>query len=316
MPVVFLLMIEELPDNEPKYWHIFAILLCSALITIDQAIQLLFISGISYFTEPQNFYEVGTLTVVLSSILNIGDCKFLRKDDTCSVNLYLLILVVVFLTLNIISYARTVFLPFSEFYTGLVAIIQALAPFFLVTALIIVAFTAAYRLLVKYDSAYENAYPDCGKSFQECIISFVMHGFFEGLEKTERIPDILFGAFITIILLNVSIAIVSNSWSEAQKYARRNVWVHRIAFLSESGYFVECLQKLFLFEAIDKFRYIPLKSRAPWQQDPILKNVHTRDQYENPKEYFEEQSTVKTILESHSLLQSLHWIRKNDKKGR
>jgi ankyrin repeat protein len=308
MLVVFLLIIEELPNGQPEFWHVVTILSCSAVITADEAIQLLFRSGISYFTDPQNFYEVGTLAVVLSSILNIGECKLLRTDDSCSVNLYLLLLVVVFLTLNIISYARTVFLPFSEFYTGLVTIIQALAPFFSVTALIIVAFTASYRLLIKYEPSYENAYPDCGRSFRECIISFVLHGFFEGLDNTEKIPDILFGVFITVILLNVSIAIVSNSWSEAQKYARRNVWVHRIAFLSQSGYLIECMQNLFIFKAIDNFRYVPLKSRVTWQQDPILKNVCTRDQYENPKDYFEEH-IAKTILESHSLDQSLHWIR-------
>jgi len=314
MLILFILIIEELPNSQPDRRHMITIISCTAVIAVDEIIQILFVSGVSYLTNVQNFYAVGTLVVVLSSIFNIGDCKFMRTDNSCSINLYLLILVVVFLILNIISYARTVFLPFSEFYTGLVAIIQALTPFFSVTALILVGFTASLRLLVKYESSYEKAYPECSKSFHECIISFVMHGFFVGLDMTEKIPDILFGFFVTVILLNVSIAIVSDSWSKAQRDSKQNVWVNRIAFLSESGYFFEGMHRIFIFEAIDNFRYIPLKSRVNWQQDPILKNVCTRDQYENPKEYFEEQ-TKKKILESQSLDQSLYWIR-DDKKGK
>jgi hypothetical protein len=124
-------------------------------------------------------------------------------------------------------FLRSTFLPFARFVGGLTTIFATLIPFFIVSALLLLAF--AYGFFIQGDN-------DACPNITECY-AWTLGGFFSGSDETNTVLDVLFGVIAIVVLLNVVIAIVSEAWETAQERALNLFWKFRLEFLSEARFF-------------------------------------------------------------------------------
>lgn len=226
----------------------------------------------------------------------------------------------IILIVNVVKSLQGIFLPFALFGSGLYNIFKTLTPFLIVSLLILIAFTNAYRISVNFaddnktwDS--ETTRGQCVESFLTCFLT-VLQGFFGGGgDATTGWLDIGFGIVIAIILLNVVIAIVSDSWEDSKGTAAYAFWSSRVERLCQLGKSAEISKhNLFLFTWIDSLRWIPFQDDISWSKDYPYSLVQSREEYENPYYYFSKRDAHK-IADSRSLDSSLYWIRKDTDLG-
>ena len=124
------------------------------------------------------------------------------------------------------------------------------------------------------------------------------------VEKIESFPEVLFGIFGAVILLNVVIAIISEVWAEAGERAAITFWSSRLYLLSEISIFHHNNTT----EVNGKKRFIPLNSEVSWTHDYPFNLVKSMIEYEYPEDYFGEE-IAKEIHAAHSLRAKLGWIR-------
>ncbi len=140
--------------------------------------------------------------------------------------------------LNALVFLRKTFLRFAIFVSGLIGIIYDLIPFMIVTVILLVAFGEMYMVdsisngqCIEQDGE-NGASPFC--TFNDGL--FQTYALFvSGIEmqdfadtRTMRVISIAFGFFVTVILLNVIIAIVSSSWDSAAERGKESVRIHQI----------------------------------------------------------------------------------------
>lgn len=127
--------------------------------------------------------------------------------------------------------------------------------------------------------------------------------------------QIILPSFLSIILLNVVIAIVSDSWEDSKGTAAYAFWSSRVERLCQLGKSAEISKhNLFLFTWIDSLRWIPFQDDISWSKDYPYSLVQSREEYENPYYYFSKRDAHK-IADSRSLDSSLYWIRKDTDLG-
>lgn len=152
-------------------------------------------------------------------------------------------------------------------------------------------------------------------TLDECLI-YSLHGFFSGLDSVERPVEVIFGVLVIVILLNVVIAIVSDSWQAASLKTKQKYWSFRLAFITEMRMFA-IIEKNFLrggilekfTEYIDQLEDITITDNAVWSKSPYS-TVETKHQYENPYDYFEP-ALAEKIKDAHSLHADLHWVKQH-----
>lgn len=128
----------------------------------------------------------------------------------------------------------------SRIYT-VQQIFYELIPFFLVTALILMAFSyAAY--VQNFNNEVE---PGEVNEFEDFLASFLtlFGGFLGGPERPQSVADILFGIISVVILLNVVIAIISNAWDDSTEETTIRFWEYRLGFIEEVAYTKEVFTK-------------------------------------------------------------------------
>ena len=147
-------------------------------------------------------------------------------NDEPALKKELLIVTGALMVVQMTFFLRATFLPFARFVGGLITIFSTLVPFFIVASLMLLAF--AYGFMIQDDI--------CNQNLWECY-TFTLQGFFSGFDDTDDILDVLFGFIAIIVLLNVVIAIVSDTWQSADQKAISLFWKFRLEFLGEARFF-------------------------------------------------------------------------------
>jgi hypothetical protein len=151
----------------------------------------------------------------------------------------LAVVTTVFIWANAMSLLRSTFKSLGKFVTGILGIGRGLMPFLVVSLLILLLFGVIFRL-GSLNSGICQQFPHNTTEFCtfEDSLSTTYGLFLSGIDIEDyvnnpimRVLSIAFGLIVGIILLNVVIAIVSNSWNEAIKEAEELFWLSRMEFL-------------------------------------------------------------------------------------
>lgn len=219
----------------------------------------------------------------------------------------ILIFTGVILILNVAFYLRTAFAPFARFVGGLISIFATLIPFFVVSFLIILAFTYGFRVMGDRDGC---------DGLGQCYY-VVMGAFFSGADGVTDTLDILFGILVIVILLNVLIAVVEQAWGKATDETLNLFWMYRLEFLVESRFFDYVEKKLidegpFSFvrrieKWIDHVGDLSIKDDVRWSDDPY-NIVMRKEQYLKPYDNFNK-DVAERIRAAHSTQASLFWAK-------
>ena len=215
-------------------------------------------------------------------------------------------------------------------------------PFFVASILVLLGFTLALRVEATFpkddvatNEAIQNndkAEPEscaCGDSFAMCF-NLVVSAFFSGGEDllnltcqdTEIIATLLnwaFGFFALVVLLNVVIAIVNNSWGDSGDEASYLFWLSRIRFLNELTILKRIQNGTILkhfasfAEAIDNVKKPLFTDNISWSKDEPYNKVSDLERYKNPKHYFADE-IAEQILAGHSMQSDLYWARRQSNK--
>ena len=167
----------------------------------------------NYFFDLQNVLEFSNIYFLIASM------DLFRNDNKPENTRWILQVTAFLLILSIISYLRSTFLPFSRFAGGLKVIFITLVPFFIVTTLLLLMFSYAYRvhyLLIdgvtngdlnikgtcdETDIEFGSVECQCvEKAFMSCFM-LTLHGFFGGgSEQTKVILDVIFGVVVGVVV--------------------------------------------------------------------------------------------------------------------
>lgn len=319
--IIFYLSVENLSYGVTDYGVIVALWGCVGIFGSTEILQVMNQSLRSYLLDPWNWYEMSMISLLTLSIWTIqaneGSCTtdvtpcVLKQADFVPIITTSSILLVS----NVILSLRTTFLPFALFATGIINILRTLVPFFSTSVLILIAFAQKYRIDVNFSNVTieeGSIHDNCQGTFWTCILG-VLQGFFGGPDATASLTDIVFGVLVAIVLLNVVIAIVSDSWEESKAGASTAFWRSRVNFLSENGYFSSNTRTTGAqpFKWIDSFKWIPLNDNISWNKDEPYKSVSNQEEYENPKYHFDE-DVAKLIAQARSLDSTLYWIKQEE----
>lgn len=298
---------------------------CIGLFALNEFFQMINQTLRGYFLDVRNWYELTMISLLSFSIWFMEE----HKDNCALRNIPceliqphrrdVLMITGIFLVLNVIFSLRSIFLPFALFATGIVNIMKTLIPFFSVSMLVLAAFAQAYRLDVNFQAPPADGWGDtmhsqCLSSFGDCFLA-VLQGFFGGPDGTFGRTDIIFGIIVVIVLLNVVIAIVSDSWEDSQAVASTAFWRSRVHWLAESAWMQvmepdEVEIDIPIFKWIDGMKWIPFNDSVSWNKDEPYKLVSTKQEYEDPAYYFDK-DYAKLIMDAHSLESSLFWLKKD-----
>lgn len=317
--LVFYICIEDLSEGQGsiEYGKTLIMWVCIGFLLLIEALQIMNQSLRSYLTDLWNWYEmimIGLLTFSTLIIHSNRDVCVMEVTPCILPQSYFSVIITttgILLVTNVIFSLRTTFLPFALFATGIMNILKTLVPFFSTSLLILVAFAEKYRVDVFFVDntwAEDSFHSQCTESFQACILA-VVQGFFGGPEKTAGVTDIFYGILVAIVLLNVVIAIVSDSWEESKAVASTAFWQSRVNLLSESGYIsIPPSRGASVFSWIDSLKWTPLNDQISWTKDEPYKFVLSQEEYENPLRHFTEE-TAELIDQARSLDSTLYWIK-------
>jgi len=317
--IIFYLSVENLSYGITNHKLKVALWVCVGIFGGTEMFQVMNQSLRSYLLDLWNWYEMAMISLLTMSIwslhTNEGSCT---KDVTpCLLKdsefISIIATASLLLVSNVILSLRTTFLPFALFATGIINILLTLIPFFSTSVLILIAFAQKYRIDVNFTDITirdGSIHDNCQGSFWTCILA-VLQGFFGGPDDTNTWTDIVFGVLVAIVLLNVVIAIVSDSWEESKASASAAFWRSRVEFLTENGYFSSNTRTtggVQPFKWIDRFKWIPMNDNISWTKDEPYKSVSSQEEYENPKYHFDK-DVAKVIAQARSLDSTLYWIK-------
>lgn len=164
---------------------------CIAMFVLREVLQM---HGSNTFAD---YVRDGWNWIECSSIIALALATYhmivLRNNEDIVPNRNLFIWSGVLLVYQFVFVLRKIFLPFARFVAGLLAIIYTLVPFFVVSVMILLAFT--YSFLMSGGRVEECP------SFQDCFL-WTLDGFFFGLSDFTKTPifDVLFGTLAVVIL--------------------------------------------------------------------------------------------------------------------
>lgn len=190
-------------------------------------------------------------------------------------------------------------------------IVRTMVPFLIILFLVNLAFTYMYWIISNQDENQDEC-----DTLGKCLSYMYGHLFdFAPQDEVVSIYDILFGVVVIIVLLNVVIAIVSETWKSTEKRSLMFLWESRLQRISQLQVVVRlrnCLTnvcpkmgQISLFHFIDNLTNISYDNDVTWIQPPY-NSVTTKEQYDNPKEFFEPDIASKIIM-AKSLKADLHW---------
>lgn len=119
----------------------------------------------------------------------------------------------------------------------------------IVTFAILAAFTHSYYISLSPHKDEDGNVIDNFGYFDQ--FQNIFEGFVGGPSATDAILlDVLFGIASVVILLNVVIAIVGNSWNASLEESTKNFWTYRLDYIEEVAF-----TKDFFYRALNLFRF-------------------------------------------------------------
>jgi len=220
------------------------LLMVGLLYNLVREVNQVVATGLSWIGSPWNWFDVSCIVLTFSAAIDM-----LSQGDP-EENRTLLLITVVLLWSKLLLFLRSTILPFAIFVNGLLETFKTLTPFTFGVVIVLCAFANLYVIegYGKYQCAGENSESDsesstsfCGYSsaFQEVYSMFVGGIEIQELSLTNEMFVIsgVFGYLVTILLLNIVIAIVSDSWAKVYEEGKVYFWFNRLEFLSEmKGY--------------------------------------------------------------------------------
>lgn len=296
------------PDKELTYFLPSVIGVCVLIFIIREMAQMKS-QGWQYITDVWNIPEYLSIIFLAMSIVHMVDFIEFTPQEFFEIRRNRLILTGIFLIVTFIFYLRSTFLPFARFVGGLLLILTNLIPFFTVTALLLLAFTVAFRI----SDDRESCDAGNGVNLSGCYY-WTLQQFFSGSDETNGFLDVLFGVVAIVILLNVVIAIVGDAWELATGYASNMYWTFRVNFLREAKTFSD-IQSLWmnyglchkLSTLIDSFPDLRFRDDVDWNKG-VFKGVTNRDRYCHPYKYFLKPDADKIAM-SRSIEADIYWVK-------
>ena len=188
--------------------------------------------GTQYFTDGWNLLRVPSIALVASSAKHMMEEVGNPDPDPKKA---LLTTSGILIIIQLSFFLRATFLPFARFVGGFISIFSTLVPFFIIANLLLLTF--AYGFFIQGNE------PKCS-DILNCYV-WTLNAFFSGSEETDDWLDIAFGFIAIVVLLNVVIAIVSESWSSVEHRAIQIFWRFRLEFLCQSRFFATVSKKLY-----------------------------------------------------------------------
>ena len=212
-------------DDATSSTLIYLLSISVGYMALREATELL-MSHVRYFISIWNYFEVLTILLVSLSLYKICSGDLDGNFETLAV------VTTGFVWTNIIFFLRSTFLPFAVFVSGIIKIICDLVPFLMVSLFVLLMFGEMYVL----DGM---AHGGCTMQGSDSTTDFCTVGnsliktyelFVGGIDVGDyadtplmKTVSILFGFLVSIILLNVVIAIVSNSWNSVMEESKKVV---------------------------------------------------------------------------------------------
>jgi len=196
----------------------------------------MYVGGISWFLDLWNLFDVTTIAIVAWCIVKMATNNI---DDSFTA---ITVVAAAMVWFNALAFLRSTFLRFSIFVSGLMTIIQDLVPFLIVSLVLLVGFGEMYNIDSLASGECRNPTNDNGMFF--CTFGDSLFStyalFVGGIEMADlasttimKVISIAFGFFVAVILLNVVIAIVSNSWDSVAEEGKEVFWNYRLLFLND-----------------------------------------------------------------------------------
>jgi hypothetical protein len=309
-------------------WVIPCLIFELCLTSITEIQELLTNGMIKYLGRAINYVDTTTIILLFISLQILITNQLTNQGSAITVTqneVRCLILTGVTLGLGIVLALRMTFLPFAQFTGGLFIISLKLVPFFIISIIFLLCFTYGFRMSDSFNDAAKDAKTSCTVSFQACLFQ-VLDAFFAGGGDTDGLLDVLFGFIVIIVLLTIVIAIVGDAWKAAESKASQFYWESRISFLSDiflySSFRKDSIPSWLtdrgekLTSWIDNRKGVVLNSQKTfsWTQETPYSEVTTKDQYDNPSEYFIPEK-AKIIAATQSLESDFYWASMDDQKG-
>jgi ankyrin repeat protein len=279
--------------------------------------------GPLYLTRLKEWTQITIVGLLVTSLVRIGSDSHINDDEDRLNNLPLYMITTFAVMFDFIFFLRTLSLPFANFIGGVILIAKKLVPFLIVSVVMTLGFVHASYLTAHMNKGNPTLDPTLAlctheMNFDNCA-KRVFTAFIIGLERTKTdLSGFIFGIAVSVLLLNVLIAIISNAWADAGARAAEIYWQGRVQFLSEvwstlgQGSFGK--GQGFLDRAINRIPNVFNRVQygtISWKKDHPYSQVESMDQYNDPKSHFNEDE-AKKILKAHSLPSDIYWIRDDD----
>jgi len=222
--------------------HLYVLIITLSYMLVRELGQM-YINGVYWFTSIWNYFDIVTVACGLTVVL------MMLHNDTADNFGGLVVATTALVWINALFFLRSTFLQFSIFISGLNKIVSDLAPFLGVTFLLLIAFGEMYMAdnLANGRCNIEDGVETKFCSFGESLLS-TFDFFLGGISLSENsdsgimtVISIVYGFLVTIVLLNVVIAIVSDSWAIVHEQGKNVFWQYRLIFLTEVKSYEEYL---------------------------------------------------------------------------
>ena len=293
---------ERLIDGSLTYLEPTILCICISVFFLREFAQIKS-EGVQYINDVWSWVEVASAIFLIFSVRHM--IQFIEREPGSAFDIQrnLLICSGMILILQGVFFLRSTFLSFARFVGGLLMITAKLVPFFIVSSLLLLAFTYSYRM------RGTEACDTLGTCFQ-----FTLQGFFSGSDETSNLLDMTFGIVVSIVLLNVVIAVVGDAWDSATERASELYWSYRVSYLIESRIFAVLQRKITniwgltnFSDWIDGIPMIRLTDSIAWTKAPF-DVVDTWEKYHFPERYFPGDFANK-VKEVHSLEAGLYFAK-------
>jgi len=250
---------------------------CMVLLTISIVIMFLrevveLCDGFKYFSSPWNYFEAFTIIVLITSWIDLivhGESE--ERSEWFGT---IMVITSSCLWLNLILLLRSSSISFAIFVCGLLEIIKDLIPFLIISVLILLWFA-----VILLGERLISGRCESSKSIESSIVEFctfpgailTMYSFFVGgisihgeintdddLRAVDDVAGgweisivIIFSLLVGILLLNVVIAIVNESWGGVVKLSEQKFWQYRLEFLMDA----KTVEQLFFGNLRDRKDY-------------------------------------------------------------
>ena len=224
-------------DVTSSLWY--SVLAISIVYAAVRELLQIYMEHVRWFLSPWNYVDLFAIGLVIASLVQMS----INVQPTTN----FVVVTTACLWFNVITFLRSTVMSFGTFVGGIFKIITDLFPFIAISSLILIAFGEMFSMTLLIDQIDRGE--ECKSSnftdfcsFKESFI--ITYGLFvEGIDFGQFYANknnimlrisIAFSFLVAIILLNVVIAIVSESWNEAVKHGKEVVSQVKL-----SNYFVQ-----------------------------------------------------------------------------